>query len=365
MADLIAANEPWGDVRAKLNAALLAGGSTLFAKADPDSVVFTTDGATVALKAGSHIELGGALFSFPAGAAVTMPVLTAGVDYAIYLCADGVLRADANFTAPVGFDAATSRQIGGFHFSPGGNAAAQDGGDAVAAINPYSLWDLKWRPACPDPRGMCLVADSFWVDIYLLGVDHHINGTSRHGVTIADGGSPPKIPTMFGGNGTATYALTQYAAAEIMSAHGKQLLSQSQFSAAAYGVKEAAQRGTDPVATGLGVNNAGTSNADQKFTSKWGVIQATGCMWTWSREHSYRAEGADAAAITAWSWKAVTSGRGSVYSQGTVGLVAALLGGRWGNGAHCGSRASAWGSAPWTSSSSIGARGCSDHLRHV
>jgi hypothetical protein len=212
---------------------------------------------------------------------------------------------------------------------------------------------------------MCLVADSFWADIYLLGVDHHINGTSRHGVTIADGGSPPKVPTMFGGDGSATYTLTQYAAAEIMSAHGKQLLSQSQFSAAAYGVKEAAQRGTDPVATGLGVNNAGTSNADQKFTSKWGVIQATGCMWTWSREHSYRAEGADAAAITAFSWKGATSGRGSVYSQGALGLVAARLGGPWVDGANCGSRASNWSGAPWVSYTHDGARGCSDHLRHV
>ena len=336
-----------------------------FAKADPDSVAFTApSGSTVSLKAGAYIELAGLGYVFAAATAVQMPALTPGTDYAIYLCNDGTLRADASFSAPTGFTAATSRKIGGFHYAPGSNALAQAGGDAVAAINPYSLWDLKWRPACADPRGMTLVADTFWCDIYLLGADHHVNGTSRHGVTIADSGSPPKVPGAFGGNGSDTYAPTQYACAEIMASHGKQLLSYGEFAAAAYGVTEVAQRGSDPVTTGLGTSNAGSSNADNKFTSKWGVIQAAGVQWVWGRDLSYRADGADAAAITAFAWKAVTSGRGSVYAQGANGLVAALLGGDWHDGSYCGSRASYWGSTPWHSGTNIGARGRCDHLRH-
>lgn len=332
-------------------------GHGVFAKADPATVAFTSDGKDVNLKAGTYIALNGVIYPFLTKAAVQMPSLTAGTDYAIYLCNDGTLRADANFSAPDGFTTTTSRKIGGFHYAPGGNAAAQAGGDTTPAINPYSLWDLKWRPACADPRGMTLVADTFWCDIYLLGVDHHTNGTSRHGVTIADGGSPPKVPGAFGGNGSDTYDLTQYACAEIMASHGKQLLSYGEFAAAAYGVTEVAQRGSDPVTTGLGTSNAGSSNADNKFTSKWGVIQAAGVLWVWGRDLSYRADGA------VFAYQAVTSGRGSVYAQGANGLVAALLGGVWYDGSACGSRASLWNSAPWYSNPNFGARGRADHIR--
>lgn len=339
--------------------------SGLFSKADPDSVAFEAPtSSTVRLKAGARIALGVRVATFAVATDVQMPALTAGTDYAIYLCGDGTLRADANFSAPTGFTTLTSRKIGGFHYAPGGNAAAQLGGDALPAINPYSLWDLKWRPSCADPRGMALIGGSFWCDIYLLGVDHHVNGTSRNGVTIADGGSPPKVPAMFGGNGSSTYTLTQYAAAEIMASHGKQLLAYGEFSAAAYGVTEAAGRGPDPVATGLGVNNVGT-NVDQKFTSKWGVIQAAGCQWIWGRDLGYRLDGADLTAAQAYSWKANTTGRGSAYSQSSNGLVAALFGGGWGHGSACGSRSSDWNNAPWNSGTNVGARGRCDHLKHV
>lgn len=358
MADLFTDND--SDL-AVIQAALRLGHGA-FAKADPATVAFTAPtGSTVTLKAGTYIALNGVIYPFLAATAVQMPSLTAGTDYAIYLCNDGTLRADANFSAPSGFTTTTSRKIGGFHYAPGGNAAAQAGGDTTPAINPYSLWDLKWRPACADPRGMTLVADTFWCDIYLLGVDHHVNGTSRHGVTIADGGSPPKVPTLFGGNGSTTYALTQFAAGEIMKSAGKSLLDYAEFSAAAYGVSEAVQRGTDPVTTGLSNNNVGSSNADEKFTSKWGVVQAAGTQWVWGRDLGYRADGADAAAITGWSWKGL--GRGSAYTQNTTGLVAALWGGNWDSGSYCGSRASLWAYSPWDSGTLIGARGRADHIR--
>src|SRR5690606_32197157 len=135
--------------------------------------------------------------------AITMPSLAAGTDYAIWIKPDGSLEATADHVSP---PASGSRKIGGFHYAPGGNAAAQAGGNATPQINEYSFWDLKFRPACSDPRGMVLVAGTFWVDIYLLGVNHHTDGTSRYNVTIADGSSPPKVPTSFGGNGSSTYS---------------------------------------------------------------------------------------------------------------------------------------------------------------
>jgi len=116
------------------------------------------------------------------------------------------------------------------------------------------------------------------------------------------------------------------------------------------------------VTTGLSNNNVGSSNADEKFTSKWGVVQAAGCMWTWGRDFSYRADGADAAAITGWSWKG--TGRGSAYTQSTTALWRRF-------GAGTGARLAlrfarvVLGRPSLGLESHIGARGRCDHLRHV
>lgn len=319
--------------------------SGTFVKADPYSVAFlrTANGA-ISLKAGTTIGLAGLLYRFAADTAVQMPTLTTGADYAIYICNDGTLRADASFTAPTGFTTTTSRRIGGFHYAPGGNAPAQAGGDTTPQINPYSLWDLRFRPACPDPRGMTLVAGGFWCDIYLLGVDHIINGTSRYNVTIADGASPPKIPSAFGGNGSATYsAFTWLAAAEVLAAYGKQLMTYDEFAAAAYGTTEASSAESDPVSTILRA----------AYTSRWGVMLATGNMWAWGRNFG----GGSAAA----GWANNAGGRGQTYQGENV----ATYGGDWSAATYSGSRCSNWSIAPSYSGALFGARGRCDHLCQV
>jgi len=326
-----------------------------FLKANPDSVIFTKTGAgTISIKGGSTIGIGSSVYTFDTDTAVTMPSLAAGTDYAIYMCNDGTVRADANFSAPSGYSTSTSRKIGGFHYAPGGNATAQAGGDTTPAINPYSIWDLKWRPACPDPRGMALIGSGFWCDIYLCNTAPEANGTSGYNLTIADGGSPPKIPTAFGGNGTTAYGdFNWWEAAEVMSAAGKQLLSYLEFAAAMYGTTEGAAYGTDPGSTVLRI----------AYTSRWGIMLATGNMWVWGRDLNYYLAGGAIATDEAFSWHDNTQSRGQIYSQGTYGLNAALFGGIWSSGANCGSRASSWSHYPWYSGSDIGARGRADHLR--
>ncbi|MGH6682781.1 MAG: hypothetical protein ACRECA_02455, partial [Pseudolabrys sp.] len=143
-----------------------------------------------------------------------------------------------------------SNAIGGFHFAPGGQAAAVAGGDTVPAINPHSIWDRNFRPACPDPRGMTLVdvpgKGPVWCDIYLLGKDHLEQGTSRHGATIADGADLPQNPT--GGS----FSRFDYdAACAVMKHHGKQLLGAEEYFAAAYGVTEKTAARSDPRTTKL------------------------------------------------------------------------------------------------------------------
>jgi len=312
----------------------------LFVKADPASVAFTKTAAGAAsIKAGTKCDVAGTLVQFASDTAITMPTLTAGTDYAIWLKDDATIQASSSYTSAPG--AGNWRKIGGFHYAPGGNAAAQAGGDTTPAINAYSLWDLKFRPACPDPRGMTLVADSFWTDIYLLGVDHLTNNTSKYNVTIADGSNPPKIPTKFGGNGSTVYStLNWWKAGEVLQSWGKRMPSYDEFAALAYGTTEATSGGTDPVSTIL--RNA--------YTSKWGVMLATGNLWVWGAEF-----GGGAAAA---GWVANTGGRGSTYKMEN----AVLFGGNWGDTSSSGSRASAWSHSPSNSSDSIGARGVCDHL---
>ena len=326
-----------------------------FFKDNPSTVCFSTAAGAVSLNQDIRVSVGGLLRKYLSGATVVLPALSAGTDYAIYACSDGTLQASANFSAPSGYTTANSRRIGGFHYAPGGNATGYNtGGDTTPAINPYSLWDLKWRPACPDPRGMVLVANSFWCDIYLCGTDVDANGSSRYGVTIADGSSPPKIPVAFGGTGSTSYtSLTRWEAGEVLASVGKDLLTYSEFAAAAYGVSEHVSRGNDPNATGYATSNVGSSNADNKFTSKWGVIQAAGCLFVWGREFG----GPYNTAI----WENNNGGRGQTYLLPN----AALFGANWSDGLNAGSRASRWSNAPSVSHHATGARGRSDHLSHV
>ena len=308
----------------------------VFAKASATEVAFVKTGAdTLSIKAGTAVSVAGRVKTFAAQTAVVMPTLTPGTDYAIYVCTDGTLRADASFTAPSGYTVANSRQLGGFHYAPGGNATARAGADSTPQINEYSLWDIKFRPSCPDPRGMVLVANNFWSDIYLTGVDHYTNGTSKYNVSIADGASPPKVPAFFGGNGTTAYtSLTWWEAAEVAVSHGKRLPTYSEFAGLAYGATEASSNGTDP----------GSTTWLAAYVSKWGCDQVTGTLWQWGDEFG---GGAAAAAYVA-----NTGGRGSTYQMES----AVIFGGSWSNGANSGSRASVWNFSATISNIYIGLR---------
>jgi hypothetical protein len=324
------------------------GGAGLFYKEDSRAVAFTLTGGVVKIKAGTKIDVKGKQVEYAVDTTVTLPALTAGTDYAIWVKDDGTIQASNNFSSAPG--AGNWRKIGGFHYAPGGNAAAQLGGDTTPAINKYSLWDLKFRPACSDPRGMTLVSGAFWSDIYLLGVDHLTNGTSKYNVTIASGSRPPKKPTAFGGNGTNAYSsMNWWEANEVLQSYGKRSPTYSEFAALAYGTtEETSSGGTDVPNTG--VNGTGATSGWNAFTSKWGVMQAAGCMWTWGADFG----GPYAAA----SWSANTQSRGSTYNLAN----ASLFGGCWHSASASGSRCSLWYYSPSDSYGNFGVRGVCDHL---
>ena len=311
----------------------------LFRKTDPTIVAWTKTGnGTATTSSILYIEVNGSIKTIASGTSITMPTLTAGTDYAIWAKTDGTLEATSNHTSP---PTANARKVGGFHYAAGGNATGTSGGNTTAQINEYSFWDLKFRPACSDPRGMALVADGFWVDIYLANTDCDANGTSKYNVTIADGSSPPKVPTKFGGNGSTTYgSLTWFESCELASAYGKRLLTQREFMAMAYGTTEASSIGSDQ----------GSTILNAAYTSKWGVMQSAGVMLVWGDDRAGPFAGA--------SGNANTEGRGSEYNAPN----AVILGGAWDYGSDSGSRCSNWGASASDSYSAVGVRCACDHL---
>ena len=271
-------------------------------------ILIATGRDTIAIRAGTAITIGGASVEFSGETPLTLPALTAGTDYAVQLGADGnpaVVAVDE--VNP--FDIET---FAGFHFAPGGCADKRAGGDAIPAINPFSIWDCGFRPEALDPRGMALVVTAttglFWADIYLLNVDHEKHGTSRFSVKIADGRSLDK--------------LDYYDAVNILASYGKRLMIYDEFRAAAHGVTEKSAIGRDPDVTGL----------DAARTSRIGLMQATGNMWVWGTDGD------------------PDEPRPSIF------------GGSWIHGSDAGSRCAFLGNWAENSSDYLSARGASDHL---
>jgi len=162
-------------------------------------------------------------------------------------------------------------------------------------INQYSIWDLKFRPDCPDPRGMVLVDKSFWTDIWLTGTQYLTNGTSRKGQRIADGEnstSYPLISTNMGGNGSSNYGdCTWFSANEVVSHWGKKLLSYTDFCIAAFnGVTENGSYGTD--------NQYTCRPPGNQYISKWGMEQSYGIMNIWGSDLNFYLNASSTSTLT-------------------------------------------------------------------
>ena len=317
-------------------------------KLDSTTPAFIKTGAgSISIKAGTQVYVAGRLITFAADTAATIDTsaLAVGTDYALYVTGGGLIVFSANFSSPAGYTPASALQIGGFHYGPGGPAAAQAGGDSTPQIFEPSIWDLKFRPTCADPRAKAYCPGVGWVCLYPLNTTPHLLGASAYGAQIADGTSLPIIPTERGGNGSDLYPdFSRFIAEELLGVHGLDLLTPAQRSLAAYGVTEGTGRGTDPVTTGL----------DAPRTSRF-MFQATGNMWELLAGETINA-------ITTFAWRATPQSRGQIYH---TALMAPLGGGHWADGADCGSRCSDWSNSPWVSYSYVGARGRCDHLSLV
>ena len=302
-----------------------------FIKADPSSVAFTkVDEDNANIKAGTIVGFSdGSSVTFTTDTAITMPTLAVGTDYAVWVSNNGDIEATTSFvSAP---SAGVWRRIGGFHYAPGGNAAisatgnwtTHTGGNATAQINEYSFYDLKFKPSAPDPRGLTLVNNSFWTGMYLMSNGDGAGPLHRYNVDPCRDGNAPFKP----------YATTptRYSNAipvnisETLMYNGFRMPNIDEFQLLALGTTEQTSLGgSGPGLTGVLSSGAGTK---ERFTSAWGVFDATGVLQVWGRGGS-----ADQ-----------TSGTVSGVSQGRTNDLFrisrfARFGGDWGSAAAAGSR---------------------------
>ena len=210
-----------------------------------------------------------------------------------------------------------------------------------------------------DPRGMTLVNNTFWSDIYFAGRDAY-NGSgvpsSKYNVVIADD-NRPFVPADW-----VEMALpglldncNWWTATEIATSFQKRLPNGQELRTLAFGTTNEISTGADPINTG--VNGSGFTNSWEKFTSKWGVIQSTGVMWTWGPE---------------WVLASVTStagykdlypsiNRGQINEPANSSSRALLRGASWGNGAEAGVFTASLNLGPSAPATSLGFRCVASH----
>ena len=347
---------------------------TNFTKLDPFSPAFVkTSATTLSIKAGTTVDS----TTYTTDTAISMPTLVPGEDYKVWVHPDGTLEAvhyDSTSSIP------GSVVIGGFHYLPVTPPTDFDlGASAGATIGPYTLWDLKYRPACPNPRGMYKHGNAnVWEDIYWLNTDYVNSGTSRNNKTIATGSNTPIRAYDYGGYGTSKYAnFIYWNAVEIVASVGKRLGTYQEHCNGAFGVRENMGRGSHPITTGIATSNVGARHPDEYFVSKWGGIQVTGCLWAWTESvcswQGTRGSGATADTINGWDWWAYTGGkvsplegsRGQMLLQNDSNITILLHGGKYGYEDGCGSRCVETIERPWDNSANIGARGFADHFFQV
>ena len=353
------------DPRAKLTVAKMANIGDLVA---PSAEYLTATGLTeLTVTAGCVITVGSAgVFKTDATVLSTGNLdagsaFTVGKDYYVYICDPGsedldeVYKISLNSTYPDGYDAETSRKIGGFHYGrvrqvsskliPINTAGAEKGSgwesNVASGIVPRSVWTLKHRPKC-SPEGMVYAGGGLWVDIYLASS----NGVG--GVKSAYNATPL----------TGTEGHNSYDFIDLGLKSGKRLLSYSEWQQAAYGSPQGAD-GNNTNAWAATTNTARTTTGNVvNAVSAIGCVDCVGNVWEWLDELSYRYDATSG--TVSWTWKDVLGdGNGQAYTQGTYGLVRLLAGGSWLNGVYAGCRAVHCYLYPWHVHTSIGARfGC-------
>lgn len=288
----------------------------------------------------------------------------AGLDVYLYACQpeSGITPTfllSANATYPSGYTASNSRKIGGFHGlcgSVGTISGHTLSGYLTGDILPQSVWCLKHRSSSGSNVGLVYIPPiQKWAGIYLM------SGTS---------GAPTIV---FGG--TILDTITWFVSCDAARVLNMRLPTDYEFGVLAEGSNQQTNitGSADPVTVTATVDTAG-----RRMISNYGVEGCAGVMWQWLNDTGYRFDAAtahthtfssisgDAGSYTsgnasadvapAFSYKAQTGGKGSLYTQGTYGSVKLRAGGSWNTGTNCGSWSRHAYYYPWTAATNIGFR---------
>nr|DAT40585.1 MAG TPA: major tropism determinant [Caudoviricetes sp.] len=263
-----------------------------------------------------------------------------GTDYYVYLCdtgsdADEKYIISKNSTYPSGYNADTSRKIGGFHF--GKCRKSLTANDVYDGIVPASVWTLLWRPAC-SPEGMVYIGGGTWLDIYINSDDGNGGLLSKYHATPI----------------TGTEGLNWYIAQERLRRVGKRMPSYGEWCKGAEGSPQ-----------GLDASNAhgwtATSNEARQLTgyvanatSLLGLRDCAGNVWEWLDELCLDPMASN------WNLYDVMPGYGQIYMPSSTALHALIAGGNWRHGVHCGARAVFCNDYPWNADPDVGVRGACD-----
>lgn len=286
----------------------------------------------------------------------------AGKDFYFYACqpSSGTTPSfilSANSTVPTGYTADNSRKLGGFHCLcvavstiSGHTLSGYVSGD----ILPQSIWDLKFR-AVSENEGMVWVPEcNAWVDIYMTS---YANGkaASIYGGTMLDGDSTPMI------HGDK--------AQELLGLVGKRLPRRDDFIVYAKGSNE----GTNINGSSNPNTSGGHSDtAGRRMISNYGIEDCCGAQWEWGADIFEATSGMTHSGTNQWvdglSWAEYPVYNADIdgsshYGQALGILRRVLFGGRWDDGANCGSRSAFCNFCPAGRKGSFGARGLSELRR--
>ena len=265
-----------------------------------------------------------------------------GRDYYIYLCfqpatdtvkvpwADIVISLNSTF--PTGYNANTSRKIGGFHTLCAGAGTLPNNpidstphpasGFQTGDIIPNSVWCLTHRSAGKFQEGTA------YVDV--LDEWHFIYMASGIGLNTR---------SVFGG--TVTKSRTQVQHLDDLLRVGYRLLDDSSCMISSDGsnAQTNIQGSAAPITTGAHVDTAG-----RRMISKYFLEDLCGAYWIWLEDLGFNGQ---------TGWTSVPDGQGQ-----TFGVPYALIaGGAWSDAAYCGPRCRSCGASRLGVSASVAARG--------
>lgn len=290
-----------------------------------------------------------------------------GTDYYAYLCDNagslvGLLSAATTY--PAGYDANTSRKLGGFHYgrvrlvnanwipqdSVNGSYGAGWEDDVSTAIIPNSVWDLKNRPTC-SPEGMAKLG-GIWMDIYDASVDDAITLSSGKLLT-------GTTKSVYNANPlTGTEGLNWYHFNELAKRTGKRMITFAEWLMAAEGSPQG-NDGDNVNAWSKTTNTArNPTGTVVRAVSAYNICDCVGDVHEWLDEFFH-----DPTATTG-GWQDPMTGQsvGQLYMYSATGLHAILAGGAWTYGVIAGSRCVSLGTYPWSVDTHTGCRFACDSL---